>query len=192
MTGGPVMLQTGYWQGGRDMRRRGVTLVELVTVLAVLGVLATLAAPGFTGLLLDARRTAGVNALVGAVQLARSEAIKRARPVTLCRTVDGMHCAGGGDDWSGGWLVFVPAQPTRPTAFDASAELLRVDRPGFQGAVRGNRAAFVFRPGPQRSTNGTVVFCDRRGSPEARAVIISHTGRPRSSPYSPDGRALVC
>lgn len=169
-----------------------MTLVELVTVVAVLGVLTALAAPGLSGLLLDARRSAGVNALVGAVQLARSEAIRRARPVTLCPAADDSHCASGGDDWSGGWLVFVPAQPARPTAFDASAELLRVDRPGFQGAVHANRTAFVFRPGPQRSTNGTVVFCDRRGSPEARAVIISHTGRPRSSRYSPDGRSLAC
>ncbi|MCC5863387.1 MAG: GspH/FimT family pseudopilin [Gammaproteobacteria bacterium] len=174
------------------MRLRGVTLIELVTALAVLGMLAALAVPAFTTLLLDSRRTASVNALVGAVQLARSEAVKRSYPVTVCKTTDGATCAGPAADWSGGWLVFVPAQATRPTRFDASAEVLRADRPPYRGTISANREAFVFRPAPQRSTNGTIMFCDQRGGAAARAVIVSHTGRPRSSAYSPDGRPLAC
>ncbi len=174
------------------MRLRGLTLIELITALAVLGVLAALAVPTFTELLLDSRRSASVNALVGAVQLARSEAVKRTRPVTVCKTADGLSCAGSAADWSGGWLVFVPSQPTRPTRFDTGAVVLRVDQPPYRGTISANRDAFVFRPAPQRSTNGTVMFCDQRGSTSARAVIVSHTGRPRSSPYLPDGRALAC
>lgn len=171
---------------------RGFTLLELLTTVVVLAILAGLGGPALHSLVLDARRTAGVNAFVGAVQLARSEAVKRNAPVTLCKTIDHRQCADRGDDWSMGWLVFVPRNPLQPTRLDDPEHILIAHQSSFDGRISANREAFVFHSGGSRSTNGTVMFCDTRGAPRARAVIISTTGRPRSSPYSAAGTPLPC
>lgn len=173
------------------MREAGFTLVEMIVTVAVLAILATLAVPGLQDLLGNARRAAAVNGFIGAVQLARSESIKRARPVSLCRSEDGASCAGPGD-WARGWLVFVPADPGRPALAGPGSDILRFEQSRYRGAIEANRAVFVFRPGDARSTNGTVIFCDPRGPAASRAVIISHTGRPRGSAYSATGTALPC
>nr|WP_238551991.1 GspH/FimT family pseudopilin [Herminiimonas sp. CN] len=56
------------------------------------------------------RLTGNVNEFVAANMLARSEAIKRGSPVTLCRAVNAEAgsdtCAAAGD-WNTGWLVGV-------------------------------------------------------------------------------------
>ena len=54
----------------------------------------TAGVPAFRSFLLDARLTADVNGWVLAVQLARSEAAKRGRPVMVCGTADTQRCAG--------------------------------------------------------------------------------------------------
>ncbi len=171
---------------------RGFTLLEMLTTVAVLAVLAALGGPALHGLVLDARRTAGVNAFVGSVQIARSEAIKRNAPVTLCKTTDHQQCAGSGADWSAGWLVFVPGNPLQPTTLDDPQRILVARQSKFDGRISANREAFVFHSGGSRSTNGTVMFCDARGPASARAIIISTTGRPRSSAYSAGGTLLPC
>jgi len=54
------------------------------------------------------------------------------------------------------------------------------------------RQTFSFSPYAQGSVNGTIVFCDARGSDEARAIIISHTGRPRQSKRDASNQPLSC
>ena len=68
--------------------QKGFSLVELLVVVAILGVLAGLAAPSFTSLIRSNRLTAAANDLLGAVALARSEALKRAQRVVLCTILD--------------------------------------------------------------------------------------------------------
>lgn len=78
------------------MRRRlsGLTLIELLVGLVVMTVLTSLAVPGFQGLREQSQiRSAGM-AVYADLQLARSEAIKRNREVTVCFTNS------GGANWS--------------------------------------------------------------------------------------------
>ncbi|MDX1562871.1 MAG: GspH/FimT family pseudopilin [Gammaproteobacteria bacterium] len=174
------------------MRRRGgYTLIELVTTLVVGSVLLSLAVPAFENLVLDSRRTADINAFVTAVQLARSESAKRGRPAVLCKTVDWVHCNGADAYYEQGWMVFVDEDGDSPPFRDENEQLLFGYEPVTAGTIRSNRARYVFRPYWRRSTNGTITFCDRRGSDAARAVIISYTGRPRVADRGP-GRPLVC
>lgn len=82
---------------------RGFTLVELMVTLVVLAVLIAIGMPALNGLMNSNRLTAQANELVGAIQMARSEAIKRNAPVSMCGSLDGATCAAAGD-WVQ-WLV---------------------------------------------------------------------------------------
>jgi type IV fimbrial biogenesis protein FimT len=169
----------------------GFTLIEIMIALAVLSILGTLAIPGFTNLLQDSSRTSAVNAFIHTVFLARSEALKRGEMVSICKSPDGANCNTAGE-WNGGWITFVNSDRDEPPQRDADESLLQVQEPWRGGKITANRAAFSFRPHTQGVVNGTIVFCDRRGSAAARAVIISHVGRPRVSPRDASNHSLVC
>ena len=170
----------------------GYTLLELLSTLAVGAVLLALAVPSFEGFVLDTRRTADINAFVLAVQLARSETAKRGHPVIVCKTRDQVRCGGTDLQYDAGWMVFVNVDDVLPPARSAGEPLLYAHQPEIEGTITGNRAFFEFRPFRRRSTNGTLIFCDRRGASAARAVIVSYTGRPRVDDHDADGKALRC
>ena len=173
-------------------RNCGVTLLELLMVLMITAALATAAIPGLMNFSMNARRTADVNGFVTAVQLARSEALNRGRPVVLCKTFDGANCGGSDIDFDRGWMVFVNENVENPPRRGSDEPLLFAYRPEMAGSIKANRRLFEFRPFGRRSTNGTVTFCDRRGAGQARAVIVSFTGRPRVSRNGTGLRPLNC
>ncbi len=171
-------------------RAFGVSLWELLCALGLGAIVFSLSIPTFRSFLLDARRTADVNAFVTAVQLARSEAAKRGAPVVLCKTDDGLSCAGAELRYDSGWMVFVNTDRIRPPHRSPGEDLLLHYEPETRGTISANRRLFEFRVFRRRSTNGTVTFCDADGRP--RAVIVSYTGRPRVADVGPGGRPLVC
>jgi prepilin-type N-terminal cleavage/methylation domain-containing protein len=84
----------------------GFTLIELLVTVFLLAVLLSLGTPSFRDFIRNARMTAAANDLVTATNLARSESIKRNRPVSICsRKAADDECDGG--DFSDGWLVFM-------------------------------------------------------------------------------------
>jgi type IV fimbrial biogenesis protein FimT len=169
----------------------GYTLVELVVVLAVLAVLTAWGVPNFGHFSRNAARTGEVNQFIQAVYLARSEAIKRNGVVSLCPSRDGESCDPGGP-WHQGWLVFVNLDRDSPANREADEELLQVYPPWESGQIAANRTTLSFRPFGQSGVTATLTFCDDRGSAEARAVIISQTGRPRLADKSSSGGPLNC
>jgi type IV fimbrial biogenesis protein FimT len=173
-------------------RADGFTLWELLCSLGIAGILFGLGVPSFQDFVLDGKRTADVNALVLAVQIARSEAAKRGRNVILCPTRDRQRCGDFEVGAESGWMAFVNADDLFPPHRSNAETLLYVHEPELEGSIVGNRPYFEFRPPLHRSTNGTVVFCDRRGSRAARAVIVSYTGRPRASSLGADRKPLPC
>lgn len=170
---------------------RGVTLVELLTTLTVIAVLGALAVPSFRTLHSDAERTATVNRFFHALFLARSEAIKRGAVVSVCKSPDGAVCAPDAQ-WTAGWLVFVNSDRDDPVERDPGEDVVAVYAGWRNGCITSNRPAYSFRPYVQRVVNGTIVFCDARGATHARAIIISHTGRPRVAQRDSNGASLQC
>jgi type IV fimbrial biogenesis protein FimT len=153
-------------------KHNGVTLLELLAVITLVAVLTGVAVPALDRALLNARRAAVMESLVRAAWFARTEAMRRGRPVILCGSAGGELCVAGSDAWSGGWLV---------ASADAPATALRRGPGATDGRARllANRSMFTFEPHDRRSTNGTLAWCDHRGESAARAVVIAPTGRPR-------------
>jgi type IV fimbrial biogenesis protein FimT len=169
-------------------RPLGFTLWELLCTLGIAAIALGSGVPAFRAFLLDAQLTADVNGWVLAVQLARSEAAKRGRPVIVCMTLDARRCDAG---TSAGWMAYVNLDDAYPPQRAADEPLLYAHTSDLTGTIVSNRPYYEFRPG-RSSTNGTVVFCDPRGAAAARAVIVSYTGRPRVSSVDAERRPLRC
>lgn len=83
-------------------KHAGFTLIELMVTVAVLAILVSIAAPSFERLLATNRMTAQANQVLLAMQVARTEALKRRRPVAICSSNNGTSCGG---NWGQGWIV---------------------------------------------------------------------------------------
>lgn len=173
-------------------RGGGFTLLEILATLAVVAVLATLAVPAFRETLLNTRRDDALSGLTRALHLARAESLRSGRPTVVCSLDGARECAPRDADWSRGWQVFVKQDDTDTTRLAAGDRLLLEERASDGSVLSTNRRSYVYRPFNRRSTNGSFVFCDPRGGRAARAVIVSHTGRPRVADHDAGGRPLVC
>ncbi len=87
----------------------GFTLVELLTVMTIVAVLMAIGVPSYKYVTSSNRATSEINAMLGDLQFARSEAVKEGQTVSVCVTADpaatNPTCATG-IGWQSGWLVF--------------------------------------------------------------------------------------
>ncbi len=116
---------------GRALRSAtlGFTLVETLTVVMIIAILIAVGAPSYRSVTTSSRLSTEVNDLLGALQFARSQALKEGRPVTACISNDGESCAAG-TGWHGGWIVF--SDTNANGTVDGGETVLRVRRP-FSG-----------------------------------------------------------
>ena len=172
---------------------RGVTLVELMFGLAILGILSAIAVPQLGVIHRAAGRTAAVNDFMHSIFLARSTAVVGNGVVSICRSSDGLTCANKGGNWESGWIVFRNNDHDQPAERDADEEIIERHGPWTGGHITSNRVAYSFRPTSQADVNGTLVFCVIQGkNSDARAIIVSHTGRPRVSTKDASNHPLQC
>jgi type IV fimbrial biogenesis protein FimT len=61
----------------------GFTLIELMMVVAIISITMSIGLPSFQGLISNSRVTSTANSMLGAYQLARSEAIRRRASVSV-------------------------------------------------------------------------------------------------------------
>jgi type IV fimbrial biogenesis protein FimT len=92
----------------------GFTLVELMVTVAIVAILMAIGAPQLQSFLQKQRVAADVNSLTAAVQLARSEALKRNGRVSMCALTSGdftvataAQCSAGATSWANGWLIYI-------------------------------------------------------------------------------------
>lgn len=85
----------------------GFTLIELLLTTSVAAVTLSIAIPLFMQFVVDMKEKAAASALMDAIRQARSEALTRNTPVTICRSSQELDACNHGDGgWSDGWLIF--------------------------------------------------------------------------------------
>ncbi|GGK61700.1 GspH/FimT family pseudopilin [Amphritea balenae] len=105
------MEETLQYDKSTNSYSRGFSLIELMLVLTILSILLFIAVPNFSGFVSQTRLSGAKDRLISSLSFARTEAIKRGSPSIICRSVDGINCAGNiviaaTRDWAGGWLIF--------------------------------------------------------------------------------------
>lgn len=171
---------------------RGFTVLELLMSVSITGILLGTAVPAMHALVQKNRMASHVNTFVSHLHYSRSEAVKRASNVVMCRSANRRDCART-RGWEEGWIIFTDKNTNRE--HDKDEAILAVAQGWEDGvsATSGRRRRVVYQPnGFAPGTNGTYVFCDPDYPDTARAVILSNTGRPRLSDTRPDGSALGC
>lgn len=177
----------------RATRQRGFTLTELFVVVAVAAILAAIAMPNLAEFVKNNARSARLNDLVAAINFARGDAVTRRRETMLCATTsdaDGTlleTCSG--DRFDLGYLVL---SRDTPGAAWVRQRSFAPDGGSATATVTGDVAQVTFGPSGLATgalANTRFVYCDDRGAPAARAVVLSATGHPRIS-QDADGNGI--
>ncbi|MBS4011751.1 MAG: GspH/FimT family pseudopilin [Roseovarius sp.] len=180
---------------GASLRRSepscGFSLIELMVVVAVSAILIAVAAPNLADMATSAKLNSQSDRWRASAQLARSEAIKRNRPVTVCASTDGSACAtaGGAQVWSSGWVVGY-TEGTTWTVLEQSPAAAS----GYRMEVASGATpvySLVFQPSGVNSTGATAMVCRSKpaGNLQQRTITLSITG---STTLSKTPRTTAC
>lgn len=85
-------------------RTCGFTLIELMFAVLILAILTTIAAPNFISFVKTNRAESEIREVASALAFARSAAVSRGKPISVCRSNDNATCSGS---WTDGWIVFI-------------------------------------------------------------------------------------
>tara|TARA_R110002110_G_scaffold415765_2_gene655154 strand:- start:1053 stop:1637 length:585 start_codon:yes stop_codon:yes gene_type:complete len=176
-------------QGLHGGRNSGLTLIELMITLAILSLTLALTAPSLQQLLRGNQIRTEASRLLGAINLARSEAVLRNVPVSVCpsamATSGVAQCS---QRYTDGWIVF--SNSNRDRQVDAGTDDIIRAYPGVpRGLTLTNRSGtrsaselITYLPDGSSRRNLTLLLCGahyHRVSPWQ--VILNRVGRARLS-----------
>lgn len=146
--------------------------------MSVVAILIAVVVPNFRGLIQNNRSQAQANELLSGLMLARSEALKRGLPVSICSSTDQISCADS-TNWSSGWIVFTDNSGS-PGIKDGTDEIIRVWE-ALKGSATLNAATLKniqYLPNGEVVTadNFTLTVPDCKGE-QARTISMNATGR---------------
>jgi type IV fimbrial biogenesis protein FimT len=168
--------------------QRGFTLAELMMVLVVMAILGSMAVPAFREYTRASRVTASQNDLTTALNFARSEALKRSLPVTVCPSSNGTSCLGNTAGWVSGWIAFTDNTGTIGvvnTGTNGDEVLQSWSAPGGDIQVSANSTYIQYQPvGSAVFSGGSPATFDLKWSgckgKAKRHLSITLVGSPRS------------
>ncbi|AWH17146.1 pre-pilin like leader sequence [Stenotrophomonas sp. ZAC14D2_NAIMI4_7] len=161
-------------------RSKGFTLLELMITVAVLAIMTAIAYPSFQGTIRSNRMATTANELMGALSLARSEAIRGTRGGAVCASKAGTACDGA--SWADGWMVWNDSNGNG--SYDKDEPVLRYAeaRSQMKGVADESLSIAFDARGRSRAaavTNITLRPADCGGQPLQRRMIVSLTGQVR-------------
>jgi type IV fimbrial biogenesis protein FimT len=182
--------------------------------LVIIAIVASLGVPAFRETIQNNRMATQLNELVGSLNIARSEAVKRGARTRVCKGT-APTCDTSTSGWEQGWFVwvdgnddgnFTPGDTNSNGRWDQGEdELIQVFGPLSGGnTLRGNGSnvnnGVTFNTQGFSGSTGTIRLCDSRGAGEARGLVINNTGRIRRTVDSNSdgveedgsGSALTC
>jgi len=152
-----------------------------MVVLAVAGIGFGLALPSFSETLERTRAANAYHLVTASMMAARSTAITRRQPVTLCPSRDGLTCRGD-LVWNEGWILFLdPARSGAPAG--PAAVLRRFDPIGKGLGLRSSVGRHHLRYQPSGLSSGSnlsLSLCSARGQVLLGKVIVNNAGRART------------
>jgi len=176
----------------RTRKQNGFTLIELLITIIIAGVLLTIAVPNYQAFVRKNHTATNANNLVTALNLARSEAIKRGIQVTLRRK------GSSSQTWEDGWDVYTDINANGSFDDDADANLCETNEDcllrtyaalptNFTLRTGGNFANWIAYSASGASAgsgglgNDTFRLCaNDANTAKSRAIIVSSSGRPRT------------
>ena len=174
----------------------GYSLLEVLVTLAILAIFSATAIPSMSNLIASGRQTSGTTELLIALNLARSEALKQHRHVTVCKSANGSSCGGTGVTWHDGWIVFANSSSLNVDQRQSGEVLLHVSpNMGGDAVIETNTAVdnlVSFRPNGRSAASGLFTWCDSRGAAKARGLILLPSGHAQVSRTQVDGSDLTC
>ncbi|MEX1670383.1 GspH/FimT family pseudopilin [Zhongshania guokunii] len=144
----------------------GYTLIELMVTVAVVAVLATVAIPNFSSFISKSRERADVQSMLKALVAARSEAVVRARPVTLTANAG---------DWAKGWRSWVDINDNG--SYDAGEAFKETS------AIK-TSAVITAKIGTTAVTS--VTFDNQGFIKDSKAVVLSYRSSPEKCSHDRD------
>jgi len=172
---------------------RGLTVIELLVTLSIFAILATLAMPSYNWLVNDGRQSSQLSKFERTLMLVRSEAVKRGGRAMVCTSNTGVACDGS-LDWNEGWIAFVDTNFNSDR--DTGEELIRTN-PYMEGGLTliGSSAVtnqIRYLANGLAMESGTLTLCDSRGDDKAKAILISASGKAKTSTTASGGASLSC
>jgi len=141
-------------------KETGFTLIELMMVLALMAIVSAYAVPSMTQIIKNNRLTTQTNLFISAMQLARSEAIKRGESITVSAT---------GGIWNDGWTVQT-ATPATIKTFGAVPKAVTI-------ASTGTFVSYTYDSQGLVDHADTLTVCDDRTAETGRLISLTITGR---------------
>ncbi len=147
------------------MKKSGFTVIEMLITLSILAILLALSVPNFRNLISNSNMVSNTNAMIGAFNYARMEAIKRGSTVNVDQI---------GGDWTEGIVVWANTDAINAMSSD---EVLRIWS-AFDDASTVSSAQSTFSFNAVGGVNSSRVFevCDNRTGEEGIQVSILISG----------------
>ena len=159
-------------------RMAGMTVLEMLVTMAIAVILLGVGVPSFSSAILSSRLSTQASDVFGALQRARSEAITRATPVTVCKSASGTSCTSLGN-WEDGWIVFIDGNAN--ALVETGETIVRVTPALVAGyslhATTAFANAITFKGDGSAQGAGSFILCKGSSTSNARGINVNLVGR---------------